>query len=690
MDSFTVRQKFILNNLIEKGPLTTKGLSQQMDISERTVLREVSAINVWLKQYDLRIAEGVGQLNIIGSRKNINIIKEFFAGVPLLWMLTQEQRQVLITAQLLLAREPIKSAYFSSQFNIVEGTVIFYLDKIEDWLAAKDLKLVRRRGYGLEIIGSDWKKRNAFTELLYNYRSISELLEFLYEDNNDYSLQAFFNVTFGENLINGVKEVLKKLFSDNVSLKARDVDYFSAFIHMLLSVERTRSGVPIELPDYIVRDALAMKEASFIKDMEKALGEKGIKLPDSELAYLVIHITGDNGLFENERIPSELGFDIDDSISEIIYLTSKRLNIGIECDRQLVDGLKQHINPALYRLTMGLEVRNPIINEIKEYYRELFNAVDHACKLVFSKYNLVIPANEVGYVTMHIGAAIERQNGMVSRLKALIICPNGISTAKILLGKLKNSFPEIDVIDVCSIREMDERVKEGYDIVLSTVKVNKDHSGEITVISPFLPDRDIDMVSGLVKERMRAAGGHRNNWQMCYASNTTEEADFSATDAMLQGFGLKDIDSGNILEAIGQIVDYLHDSKLITERGRIEGQIIRREEKGSVVIPNSHVALIHIRTADIDTPFLGVFRLQKHIEMKSAGFSVENIDTILVMIARKSERDYILEQLGKVSAALVEEEGFLSILRFGDIKDIRNELIKIINRGDVDEQSYIE
>ncbi|MGE5678738.1 MAG: PTS sugar transporter subunit IIA, partial [Pseudomonadota bacterium] len=282
------------------------------------------------------------------------------------------------------------------------------------------------------------------------------------------------------------------------------------------------------------------------------------------------------------------------------------------------------------------------------------------------------------------------QNGMVSRLKALIICPNGISTAKILLGKLKNSFPDIDVIDVCSIREMDERIKEGYDLVLSTVKVNKDHLGEITVISPFLPDRDIDRVSGLVKERLRASGARRNNWQVGFVDNTTEEADFSATDDMLQGFGLKDIDSANIQEAIGQIVDYLYDSGLITERGLIEGQIIKREEKGSVVIPNSHVALIHIRTVDIGTPFLGVFRLQQHIEMKSAGFSVESIDTILVMIARKSERDYILEQLGKISAALVEEEGFLSILRFGDIKDIRIELVKIINRGDVNEQSNIE
>ncbi len=455
MDSFTVRQKFILNNLIEKGPLTVKGLSQQIDVSERTILREVSSINVWLKQHRLRISDRGGRLHIIGGQKDINTIRELFDRVPLLWLLTQEQRQVLITAQLLLSHEPIKSAYFSCQFNVVEGTVIFYLDKIESWLRTKNLKLIRRRGYGLEIIGSCWNKRNAFVELLYNYKSISELLAFLYENNNDYSLHAFFSVTFGEELVSNVKTILKTLYSESKMLKNNDVDYFSAFIHMLLAIERTRSGMPIELPGYIVTDILNSNEYSFIKDVERILKENEIKLPDNELAYLAIHLTGNSGIYKDDKVPKELGFDIDDTIREIIYLINKRLNAGIECDSQLMAGLKQHLSPALYRLTMGLEVRNPVINEIKEYYRDLFYAVDYSCRHVFSKYNLIIPDNEIGYVTMHIGAALERQQGIESRLQVLIICPNGISTAKILLGKLKRRFPEIDGIDVCSLRDLE-------------------------------------------------------------------------------------------------------------------------------------------------------------------------------------------------------------------------------------------
>ncbi len=126
-------------------------------------------------------------------------IRELFDGIPHLWMLTQEQRQVLITAQLLLSKEPIKSAYFSYQFNVVEGTIIFYLDKIESWLRTKNLNLVRRRGYGLEVEGSDWNKRNAFAELLYNYKSISELLAFLYEDSSDYLLNTFLESLLAKN-----------------------------------------------------------------------------------------------------------------------------------------------------------------------------------------------------------------------------------------------------------------------------------------------------------------------------------------------------------------------------------------------------------------------------------------------------------------------------------------------------------
>lgn len=681
MDGFTVRQKFILSNLIEKGPLPIKGLSQQVDVSERTIMREVSSMNDWLKKYRLRISECGGRLVISGNQKDIDMVCKLFDRIPPLWLLTQEQRQVLITAQLLLAKEPIKSAYFGCQFNVVEGTIIFYLDKIENWLRTKNLKLIRRRGYGLEVIGSVWSKRNAFAELLYNYKSISELLAFLYEDHNDYSLHAFFEVTFGDKLVAEVKSMLKKLYSESNALKVNDVDNFSTFIHLLLAIERTRSNMPIELPEDLIKDTLAMNELSIIKDIADVLHQHGIELPESELAYLAIHLMEEGYTYPNEKAPKELDFDLEDAIREIIYIAGKRLNMTIECDDQLMSGLRQHINPALYRLTMGLEVRNPIINDIKEYYKDLYEAVDYACRLVFSKFNLIIPANEVGYVTMHVGAALERQNGFENRLRVLVICPNGISTAKILYGKLKSKFPEIDEVDVCSLREMDEKIKGNYDVILSTVDLSKKSGNDILFISPFLPNRDVEKVSALIKARIGEGGSMKMPLPPgFYAESGESEADFAAADNMLKNFRLKSVACVQIRDTIREIALDLYDSGITAGMEQVESQIVKREAKGSVVIPGSHVALIHIRTEEIDSPFVGVFRLEQFIEMKSAGFSVENVDTVLVMLARKNERDYILEMLGKISASLVETDSVINVLRFGDTADIRNALIEIINR----------
>lgn len=681
MDTLTVRQKFILNNLIEKGPLNIKGLSQQIDVSERTILREVSSINNWMKQYDLRIADSGGKIQINGSSKALENIRELFDGIPHLWMLTQEQRQVLITAQLLLSKEPIKSAYFSYQFNVVEGTIIFYLDKIESWLRTKNLNLVRRRGYGLEVEGSDWNKRNAFAELLYNYKSISELLAFLYEDSSDYLLNTFFRVTFGEELILKVKRILKKLYSKDNIPAADDVGYFGAFIHLLLAIERTNSNIPIELPEYLVSDTLSLDDVSFIRKVDRLLEENGIKLPDSELAYLAIHLNGDNNINKEDSGPKELGFDLDESIREIVNIVCRKLNVNIECDEQLTMGLKQHINPALYRLTMGLEVRNPVINEIREYYSELFEAVDYACRLVFSKYNLAIPPNELGYVTMHIGAAIERQHVYESRLHVLIICPNGISTARILCSRLRSRFPEIDEIDVCSLRDMDEKIRDGYDLVLSTVDINKELYSEITVISPLMHDKDVEKISVLIKGK---TGSTKNMNKKLTEVFDLEEAesgdDFDTADNLLKNFRIKKVRADSIQAAIKTISDELHSSGFIGKSSTVERQIRNREEKGSVVIPGSHVALIHIRTEEIETPFVGVYRLEHFIEMKSIGISRESVDTIFVMLARRNESSYILEILGKISVAMVEDSSFTNILRLGDIIDIRNELVEIINK----------
>ncbi|KLU60642.1 transcriptional regulator MtlR [Peptococcaceae bacterium CEB3] len=679
MENLTVRQKFILHNLIEKGCLTLKGLSQQLDVSERTILRETSSLNEWLRSYKLRISDSVGLLRLNGPEQEQHRVRERLEEIPLLWMLNPEQRQALITAQLLLASEPIKSAYFSHQFNVVEATIVFYLDKIETWLKNEDLVLIRKRGYGLEVEGSEWHKRNAFVDLVYSYRPMSELLSFLYENQQDYPLLAFFKVTFGEELLRAVKDLMETL--NRHALFPNDIRFFGTLIHVLLSIQRTRCQAPITLPEDVVAEILASQEYDFVKDIRVALQEWGFELPASELAYLAIHLKGDRKFRDSTPDSEENGFDLEDLIKETVYIVEKKLNVSIHVDQQLLTGLIQHIDPALYRLSMGLEVRNPIIDEIKQYYPNLYQAVEQACKLVFSKYNLVIPESEVGFVTMHIGAAIERQHGAENTLNALIICPNGLSTAKMLSSKVKRHFTEVGRIDVCSLREMNDRLKDGYDLVLSTVRLGT-KAADVTVVSPFLSQDDIEAINSLIQKKNR-----KTHWRESPVPIGEEqpgiEKNLNLVNEILQNFQVKLLEGDSYPEVLDKIVrEICADAPGIKpSSGKILKHLIcQREEKGNVIIPESHVALLHVRSDEIKKPFVGVYRLKEFIKMKSFGFGQEKVDTFVAMLARKTESNYLLEQLGKISVELVENQEFCEILRIGDQQDIRDALIKILNR----------
>ncbi|AIS51489.1 transcriptional regulator MtlR [Thermoanaerobacter kivui] len=671
MEDLTVRQKFILKTLLEKGPFNIKDLSNLMDVSERTIMREIASINNNLKKYKAVIIEDNGQIILKGEEEALDKIHASLGAIPLQWLLTPEQRQILMTIQLLLSEEPIKAAYFSYQFNVVEGTISLYLDKIEEWLKMRNLSLIRRRGYGIKVEGSELDKRNAIVELFYNYKPIEELLAFVYNDEKDKYVYTFFSTVFDNELVQLVKRIvqqIKNVIHDHLS----DLNYFGMFIHLLVSIYRTKIDKPIQLNDEFVKDILLSNEFIFMKDVEKILKENEIYLPDAELAYLAIHLSPKKYVYKQNRF-EELGISLQDLSKEVVEEVSRLLNIKINCDEQLIVGLSQHFEPALYRLTMGLQTTNPLVEEIKNYYGDLFKAVNRACKLIFSKYNLMIPEEEIGYITMHIGAAIERQQALSKKLRVFVICPNGMGTARILSAKLKTLFREIDAIDIGSIWEYKKK-SDDYDLIISTVKL-EDLKDNVIVVSPFLTEEDIKKVEEFIeKYAVKKEKELPGNLPM-----VKKRQNFEIADEILRNLQLKYVEAKTIADLIKFIAKDLYDLMLTEDAKEIEELIFKREAMGNVVIPNTHIALIHTRSDKMVMPFVGVYKLKTPLKMKSVGFSYEEVDTFLVMLARKTESSEILEMLGKISISLIEDKAFNEILRFGDIKDIRNSLVKILN-----------
>lgn len=690
ISQFTFRQKFILNTILKKDSLNVSGLSHELDIGSRTILREISAINKILNSDGINIDDNNLKLSIKGTKKNIDYLRQSLKHIPAQWLMSQEQRILMITAQLLLADEPYKSAFFSYQLNVTEGTISLYMDKIDEWLKARYLTLVRKRGHGIAVNGSEWLKRNSIVELIYSLKSVDELCAYMYESKDDITIHTFFKILFGDELVSAAKKLMK-LFEEYI--KMDDMAYFSSLIYVLISLKKMKSGFQIELPADLTHDVLSSKTFDFINNIKKYLLSLNIVPKDSELTYIAIHTSGGKYIYKGNREFEELGVSFEDISKELVYEVERKMHITIKCDEQLILGLSQHFSSALYKINMDIPVRNTILNQIKEHYNNLFKAVSYVCRLIFSKYNISMSQDEIGFITMHIGAAIERTNSSKDRFSMLIICPNGIGTAKILSNKIKSAIHNIASITIKSFKDWAEG-DEDYDIVLSTVNIapeEKVKNDNIIVVSPFLEKNDIDRINNYIAEI--SSKNNVLNKSICLRDSSeekkfpkekiTQEEKHEMADKLINSIRINIIGTQSFKELIKLISQDVYTYNIVSDSEEIENLILTREKLGNVVIPNSHMALLHTRSDCVIKPFAGVYRLKDCMRLRSIGFDYENVDTFIVLLARKKEHPYILEQMGKISMSLIENKDLCKILRNENIENLHIEMMKVLDREDM-------
>ncbi|MBK1811057.1 BglG family transcription antiterminator [Clostridium sp. YIM B02505] len=680
MENFTPRQQFILSRILNEGSLNIKSLLKQLDVSTRTILREITAINKELKKYSVTIFSHEDmELSISGNKKSIEELKISLNQVPMQWLFSKEQRQIIMACELLITKEPLKASYFSHKFNVVMGSISLDLDNIEKLLLSKNLCLLRRRNQGISIEGSEWNIRIALVEFLLELKPYEDLLAILYDEKVDQTVQAFFEIIFGTKLINLVKAIFNG--SKFSYIRVNDVKYFTLFIQLLLAIRRTESGDSIKLPEKMKNEIINSEAYEKIKIIDEALRENEIALPEEELVYLTLYLSEYNYFLNNSNNLMQSDVNYEDIALELIADVSKKVQVDITGDVQLIKDLSQHFKQTFYMLNIGLVVINPLVNEIKEHYSELFKIIKNRCKLIFSRYNLKIPSDEVGYIAMHIDVALQRQQEASRKINALIVCPGGIATARILSSKVNSLFPDIGELTVSSINNMNNKIEEDlYDLIISTVAINSHTKGKVIVVSPFMSKIDIEKISNFIFD-FKVNGEQRTKTLSSSLKNEeVTSLDYELADDLLKNFRLDKTKVDNFLELIDFVAEDVYKSNLTNDKQAIKFGILKREEKGNVVVPGSNIALLHTRTDKMIKPFIGVYRITEPLSMTSIGFATEQTGTFLVLIARRDESNYILQLLGKISVALIEDKNFVKILKLGGITDIRNYLVNIVNK----------
>ncbi|WP_300383807.1 PTS sugar transporter subunit IIA [Clostridium sp.] len=671
MKDLTPRQQFILNELLNEGSLEIKNLQKQFDISDKTIYREVTAINKCLSRHSINVFNSYNlELIISGKKEIIEKLRKESIKVPVQWVLNKNQRQIMILTELLLTKEPIKATYFKSKYNVAMASISFDLDYIEEWAIKKNLFLARKKSYGIELEGPQWNKRTALSEIFFSLKPLDELLKFFYGEEKDPSIDLIFKIAFGEKNTTLVKNILKDTKIE--ILNNNDVKYFEFFIQLLISIKNIEIGTTMILPDEIIEEILQSNELCEIEELNQKLILKGIELPREERAYLKLYIN--NYDYYNENPVNNVGININSVVKEFIEEISNKVNVNLNSDEQLINNLNQHFNQSINVLNIGLRIINPLLKEIKDHNEELFEAVSSICKRIFSRYSINIPDDEVGYITLHIDVAIKKYQYESIKIKTLIICPTGMSTAKILSNRVKGAFSEIEVVEIGSVFDWKNLGQNNkYDLIISTFNLSENSKRltdkeNIITVSPFLTIKDI----GEINEFIYKFNKEKNNLTIIEEKEEVDkdikEYENEIAENLLKRFTLKHSKAKTLEELITYIARDVEEAGLTENKEEIERLILDREKKGNVVIPRSGIALLHTRSDEMKVPFIGVYRLEKGIPMASIGFSMEEVSTFFVMLARASNENEALKYLGKISIALIENKDFTDKLKSADVE----------------------
>ncbi|PGS52607.1 BglG family transcription antiterminator [Bacillus sp. AFS041924] len=683
----SAREREIISLLLENpNGMNVQEIAGNLNVSGRTVQRELKGIESIVSTHNLLLKKVLGSgMYIEGSPEQKNELQ--IAILKSGQEFTQKERQELILCSLLKEPKSIKLSALANDLHVTVATVSNDLNKVEEWLKDFDLDLIRKKGYGIALLGSERKKRKVLGHLI--AQQLNEY-EFLSVMEDEYETK--------NSLSNGLLEIIKLEKLTMIGKMIRDIEqrlpysladsaFMTFTIHLSLAIERIIQGELIKMDEVVLEELSITKEFTIADQIVQELEEVfKVKIPTAEKGYITMHLLGARQRQEKNDWFKESSTEIVVGSKKLINLVSKELEINFEEDQALFEGLITHIEPAIYRIQKKLDANNPLVSQIQEDYPALFKIIQEGLKVAFP--SIVFPNEEVAYLVLHFGSSqVIYENS--KEVRALVLCSSGIGSSKMLASRIKKEIKEITEIEVSSLANLKNIQFEQYDIILSTVEMPGFSKKYITV-NPLLPKEEAEKIredikrNSLTTEASRLRKLHSKKLQKQIKLETPEsikqnlEVVHQYSETVLhilntfEAIPLLFIPTSSIL--LLEVCKQANARGLIGDYFEVTNQLTEREKKGGLGIPGTSIALYHCRSEYVMQPVFLSFMLHESMVVKAMDQSAVKINTLLLLLAPIELQTGQLEVLSTISSTIIEDEESTRIFTSNNYTGIYNKL----------------
>ncbi|GKU84703.1 BglG family transcription antiterminator [Niallia sp. NCCP-28] len=680
----SARERLILQFLLENINIETtiKQLADIVNVSERTVHRDLKNIEDVLKTFHLKLQKkaGVG-VKVNGTQSDIyqlrvTILKQDFTEY------TPDERMMVALCALLDNKDPIKLFSLASDLGVTTATVSNDLDKLEPFLEEFGLKLIRKRGYGIELEGTEEGKRRAISSLISDRFDVPEFLKMVKENIQKKSSNKVDSIS--ERLLGLVQKdkliLIESIIGDineELPYPLADSSYVGLVVHLALAMERIQRGENIALQKEYLQELKSTKEFDFASKIAFRLEHTfEVDIPEEEIGYITMHLRGAKIRYDKDVGIRDENVEVAMTVQNLIKNVENLLHISLK-DTSLFQGLLAHLQPTLYRLKQKMKISNPLLPKIKSDYAQLFEIVKEAA--VLSIPNISIPEEEIGYLVLHFGSAINSKRS-TKKLKVLIICSSGIGTSKMLAAKIYNQIAGLAPIKTASVFELKNIDLDDFDAVLSTIPL--DNIGEeYLLVSPIVTEQDIDKIKGFLhqegflplEEDVAETAGDKEFLSLPFVRFQHLAKQFQILSVLLaemEHWKESSIQAFSLLLEKG--LKILHDKKHIDNVDDVMQALLERSHMGGLAIPGTSMALYHTRNKNVTVPSFNLFDLPEEIELKAMNGEREKVKRILLLLAPLQIEDSAIELLSFISALIIQSETSIKLFEAGNKEELQH------------------
>jgi mannitol operon transcriptional antiterminator len=670
-------KKIIIAILNSPHGITLQEISKEVGVSRRTILREMNSVYSWFDKRGFPVERHASKgISLQITEQDEISLKRELSEEQIVHIYNKKERTLYIITELLMSKETLKLSYFSKVLDVSEASISSDLNHVEEYLQKFNLSLERKQGYGVEVLGRERDKRRALVDIIYEMLDGKQLRDAVQKQIGMGEKNVKITNRIRISLLNMIDyetitviEKAIRLSEKEMGYKLSESSYIALAVHLALACKRIMKNEMIEMRPVILEELKINDEYLVANNLITFLRkELNLVIPDDEIGYVTLHLKGaryKSGLFDsniikfNETVISN--YELTSVINKIIKYASEKTGYNLKQVDSLLVGLVDHLRPAIARVQLSLDIRNPLLDKIKTDYKEIFEVSKEASKEITKQFGIELPESEIGYIAIHIGSAIEQikysKDTSHYTYNVVVTCISGIGTSKMLAERLKKEFSNVKIVEVFSTTYVkdDWLINNEIDLILTTVYFDNEIV-PVLMVNPLLPPKDVKKV----EQKLNSLAILNKKEQKIEDDNFYDRLNIvkEHSDAILEVLNNLHIYSNMKCTTFDDILSEIVGS-ITSHTDELRQDLLRREEIGQIVFDDDKVAFLHARSNTVKELHVGIYRNKTVIKNNDHEF-----DTVLVLVAPEEVSKAKLDVMGEISSRVVSEENFLNDLRY--------------------------